>query len=74
MLTRYAFTQEMPSKANVKRFKFFRKWQNVFFFFSDYEKAIELFEKTQEKVGAIILKKETLVELLSLLLELTTNK
>ena len=44
------------------------------FFFSDYEKAIELFEKTQEKVGAIILKKETLVELLSLLLELTTNK
>ena len=45
-----------------------------FFFFSDYEKAIELFEKTQEKVGAIILKKETLVELLSLLLELNNQQ
>ena len=44
------------------------------FFFSDYEKAIELFEKTQEKVGAIILKKETLVELLSVLLELNNQQ
>lgn len=44
------------------------------FFSSDYEKAIELFEKTQEKVGVIILKKETLVELLSLLLELNNQQ
>ena len=35
----------------------------MFFFFSDYDKAIELFKKTQEKVSAIILKKEIAVEL-----------